>query len=147
MVISSVIRGRFRHSNRKPVVRVAVAVQGHQSLFVDAILDTGAEMNIIEMSSAATMMGMTPSQIQQGRHINLGGLGNSAQPAWGWQVDLHLCPDSLSQVNMVLPSAWIYVTARTVANYPVLIGQFDGLQEKIFKHHNRSQNRFWELRK
>lgn len=130
-----------------PVVRVSV-VRGHwESRSVGALLDTGAGYNIVAMSAATTMLGMTAERIRaEGTPAKVRPLDGKDRTIYGWQADLRLKADTFSTDSLLLPNTWIYVMEETHPQFAVLIGQFGGFEGRIFKHHNRPQNRFWELR-
>ncbi len=129
-----------------PYVRVAVTHNGTKSFEVDALLDTGASINLISMDSAKVLMNMSPEEIRKGKQLPISGVGGANSTAYGWQVDLQLRATTKSSDTVVWERVWLYVSENRVPIAQILIGQLHGLDSRVFVHLNRSQNRYWLLR-
>ena len=129
-----------------PYVRAAVTHNGIRSIEVDALLDTGASINLISMDSATALMNMSPDEIRKGRRLPVSGVGGANSTAYGWQVDLQLRATSKSSDTVTWEGVWLYVSENRVPFAHILIGQLHGFESKVFVHLNRPPNRYWLLR-
>jgi len=129
-----------------PVVRASVILSGVNSTEVDGLLDTGASVNLISMSSSKTLLRMSPEDARKGRPLELSGLGTAPNLSYGFQVNLRLRSTTNSTEYFLMPNVWLYVCEANLPGYEILIGQSHGFEEKIFVHLNREQKRYWQIK-
>ena len=115
-----------------PYVRVSVINGGRVSHEVDGLLDSGAVANIISVSSANALLGMSPEETRRGRPLSIAGLGGVTSIAYGWQVDFRLRATTASAVDVLWQGVWIYACDMALPAAQILIGQRSGLEEKVF---------------
>lgn len=129
-----------------PFVRATLVIGGRNSPECDGLIDTGASINLISMSSAAALLGKTAEEVKRGEVLNIRGVGSANYPAYGWQVDLHLRATTASTTRVIWQSAWVFVVEMPLPLSQILLGQFAGLEEKLFVHSNRAKRRYWMLK-
>ena len=130
-----------------PVARVSVINGASESKCVSALIDTGSAYNLVAMTAAKTILGMTEHRIMsEGKVREVRPLDGKNRKIFGWKVDMRIKCDSTSTTSLVLREIWIYVMEETHPDYPVLIGQDGSFEERVLRHHNRAANQFWELR-
>jgi hypothetical protein len=129
-----------------PFVRATLIIGERNSPECDGLIDTGASINLISMSSAAALLGKTAEEVKRGEPLNIRGVGSANSVAYGWQVDLHLRATTASAVRMIWQRAWVFVTEKPLPLSQILLGQFTGLEEKLFVHSNRAKRRYWMVK-
>ena len=129
-----------------PTAAVSVISEIGESMCCDAILDTGSSYNIIDIGVAEDFLGKNRSEIMTGRPASIGGVGTRAQLAYGWPVSLRLKPEATSSVCMIFKDVWLYASDLRLTGFPILIGQHFGFAGRWFRHQNRTENRYWEIR-
>jgi hypothetical protein len=157
---SNAIDGTFFETSVKgvyqPFVRVAVVTQEGVSREFDALIDTGAAINLVQMDFAVRLLRKSEGEITKAEWIPLAALKNDDPKAsgneikgWKWNVTLRLRGTSQSTNALLLKDALIYATNGALPNKGLIIGQQDGLQGRSFVHlnyPNRRRERMWKLR-
>lgn len=129
-----------------PIARVNLHYQGIRSRQIDALVDSGAGVNLIPESSIKFLFGDDiSSQIRGGPNLTLSGLGGKRVRASRLELDLELQSTSIPRNATWWRNSVVYITPDPIPIAHMLIGQWSGLQERRFVHLNRSQNRYWIL--
>jgi hypothetical protein len=130
-----------------PFVRASLKNGNHNSVEMDALIDTGACVNLISIRSVKTALGITPDDARQGRKLSISPVGKNELFAYGFQVDITLrASTNNSSKQFILSNSSIYVVdAELPTSWQMLIGQFHGFEERTLLHLNRQKKRFWQI--
>lgn len=132
----------------KPFVRLQIVTSKVVSDEVDALLDTGAGINLVSMGAAEELMEMKASELRHKKPREIGRVDREKTMGWAWEVTLRL-RGTTGEQQIDWERSVIYVTDAFVPHGGILIGQDSGLQGRAFIHlnyPNRSQRREWEIR-
>ncbi len=115
---------------------------------VRALIDTGAEMILLERRYALKMLGITAEDLANSDiEIKMIVPGSAAEVlVKGWRADLRLRASGDDADYLLVKDAYIYVIDTVFPAFPSLFGQKTGLQERFLAHHNRAKNGFWQLK-
>jgi hypothetical protein len=113
---------------------------------VDGLLDTGSSLNLISLSSARTLLGLSQDEVKKGRKVSVVGLGGRNSFAFGLEVDLRLKATTSSIEEFVWRRVWVYAVEAQLPLAQMLIGQSGGFEGKVFVHINRPEKKYWIVR-
>lgn len=145
------IKGHFRSSRfdgivaHVPYARVRVINDGAESVEVDALIDTGASINLVSMALAVSLLKKSPEDIRSGKRIRINCVGGQSDAAYQCFTDLRIRPSSTSVDYLDLPNVELYVSERQLPA-PFLFGQVAGLESLLLIHINRGPQRYWNLK-
>jgi hypothetical protein len=129
-----------------PVAKVRVVTAIGESIPVDALIDTGSHYTLIAMGYAKEFLGKSREQIvAEGTPGTIVGIEGKRQPVYGFPVDMKMSSSELSKEILVLRNVILYASDLSIG-YGILFGQHSGFENRFFRHHNRTEGPFWEIR-
>lgn len=128
-----------------PVAYVSVVHKGKESGRQIALLDTGADCTFMSMKAATLMLGMPQSEIENQKPDDATPVGGNKVKAYSFKRDIRLWHAIAGGDFIAISNAHICVLPELIKGFSVLVGQLDGLEEKVFRHSNRKANQVWEL--